>query len=215
MAIDAFENIGISDSEKDFVLVKADQVAGYTYEAGHSVATSFDFYDAYDSYIVFRLTEALADYTFTGNAAAKNIALGNGSAAQITLPTFNGYTLKPLIVTDNPSSSKPESYYQYPCSGAINPRRSYCVQVTTPTSEIEEDQVQIFPNPSRGQIYITGMNATKMQVQLLNWNGQVAIEKTLFSNQPIDITTLPKGIYLLRLVKEETGWNVVKKLLIQ
>ncbi len=215
MAIDAFNNIGIPAGEKDFIFVQTDQVADYTYSAEHGVPSSFNVYDAFDSYIVFRLTEALADYAFTGNVAAKNVALGNGSAAQITMPTFNGYTMKPLMVRDTPFPTQPESFYQYACSGMTNPRRSYCAQITTSTKEMGTDQIQIFPNPSRGQIQLSGIRATKTQVQFLNWNGQVVLEKTLFNDQTINIAGLPKGIYLLQLLEVETGMRMIKKLAVQ
>lgn len=215
IAIDAFENINIADSEKDLVFVKADQVAGYTYEAGHNVPSSREVYDAHDAYVVFRLTEALADYTFTGNATAKNIALGNGSAAQVTMPTYNGYLMKPLVVTDNPTAIKAESFYQFACSDLANPRRSYCAQVTTPSKEIWKEDIQIFPNPGSDQLFISGIDALGVQLQILNLNRQVMISKSLQGNQAIDISKLPSGIYIARIIDSENETIITKKLLVQ
>jgi hypothetical protein len=211
IAIDAFENIGIPNSEKDFVLVKADRVAAYDYEAGHNVPTSFGVYDAHDSYVVFRLTEALADYTFTGNATAKNIALGNGSAAQVTLPN----PLKPLQVSDQPIATEPETFYQYPCSGFANPRRSYCRQLTTGTSDFLESDIEIFPNPAKDQIRIAGMDVQNMHVQIINLRGEVLLQQALQNTQTVKIATLPRGLYIMRLIDLKREGVVTKKLVVQ
>jgi Esterase/lipase len=126
MAIDIFNHINIANSEKDFILVKKSVISNYTYTADHVLPNSRSAYDAYDYYCVYRLLDALLDYSFNNNAAAKNVALGNGSAAQITLPTYNNQTMVPLEVTDSPTPKYPQSKYQFPCGYAGNPRISYC-----------------------------------------------------------------------------------------
>lgn len=126
MAIDIFKNINISDSEKDFVLVKKSVVDGYTYTAEHNLPSSLKAYDAYDYYCLYRLLDALMDYSFNGSATAKNVALGNGSATQITLPSYNGQALTPLEVTDHPVPKYDQSKYEFKCSGLANPRSEYC-----------------------------------------------------------------------------------------
>ena len=83
-------------------------------------------YDAYDYYGIYRLLDALIDYSFNGNLAGKNVALGNGSKEQITMPSHNGQALAPLEVTDNPSTNYPQSKYQFPCSSINNPRLGNC-----------------------------------------------------------------------------------------
>lgn len=126
LAIDIFKNINIPAAEKDYILVKKTELPGYTYTAAHDLPNTRNAYDAYDYYVVYRLLDALADYSFNGNAAAKNTALGNGSAAQVTLPSYNGQALTPLTVTDNPTPLFLQSKYLFPCGSTDNPRKSNC-----------------------------------------------------------------------------------------
>lgn len=126
LAIDIFKNINIPAAEKDFILVKKSVLPGYTYIADHVLPNTRSAYDAYDYYAVYRLLDAMIDYSFNGNAAAKNVALGNGSAEQITMPSYNGQALTPLTVTDNPTALYPQSKYTFPCSSTDNPRIGNC-----------------------------------------------------------------------------------------
>ncbi|SHJ99256.1 alpha/beta hydrolase family protein [Pseudozobellia thermophila] len=126
MAIDIFKNINISDAEKDFILIKSSTVDGYTYSAEHNLPNTQTAYDAYDYYGIYRLLDALTDYSFNGNSAAKNVALGNGSTEQITMPSHDGEALEPLVVTDDPTPLYAQSNYLFKCGAASNPRSAYC-----------------------------------------------------------------------------------------
>jgi len=120
MVIDIFFYIGIPDSSKDCIMLYSDTVSSYPYDADHSVPNDVVF-NAYDYYAVYRLIDALMDFTFTGNPEAKNIALGNGSKEQIDMGPF-----KPLFVTDHPAPQYQQDKYQYPCNSDQNPRKDYC-----------------------------------------------------------------------------------------
>lgn len=128
MAIDIFTHISIANSEKDFILIKSTTIAGYTYMTDHVLPNSRSAYDALDYYGVYRLLDALIDYSFNGNAAGKDEALGNGSAKQITMPGYNGQLMAPLEVTDSPIPNHAQSKYEFPCSSTANLRNDYCVQ---------------------------------------------------------------------------------------
>jgi hypothetical protein len=120
MAIDIFKSINIPDSEKDFILLKSSVVNGHNYEADHRVPSTSKAQNALDYYAIYRLLDALFDYTFTGNPAAKDVALGNGSKNQVEMP--GGLTN--LVVTDNPAATHPESNYKFRWSRFQNPRMS-------------------------------------------------------------------------------------------
>jgi len=126
LAIDIFNNINIPSSEKDFILIKKSVLPTYTYTAEHTLPNTQTAYDAYDYYGIYRLLDALIDYSFNGSSAGKNTALGNGSAEQITMPSYNGQALSPLEVTDNPTPAYPQSKYQFQCSSINNPRIGNC-----------------------------------------------------------------------------------------
>jgi hypothetical protein len=126
LAIDMFKNINIPNSEKDFILIKKSVLPNFTYTAEHNLPNTQSSYDAYDYYGIYRLLDAMIDYSFNGNAAAKNVALGNGSAEQITMPSYNGQALSPLVVTDNPLPLYPQSKYTFQCGASNNPRIANC-----------------------------------------------------------------------------------------
>ncbi|WP_338839610.1 alpha/beta hydrolase [Flavobacterium ginsenosidimutans] len=126
MAIDIFKNINIPNSEKDFILMKKSVLPTFTYSAEHNLPNTQSSYDAYDYYGIYRLLDALIDYSFNGNSAAKNVALGNGSKEQATMPSYNGQALSPLEVTDDPSPLYPQSKYSFQCGASNNPRIANC-----------------------------------------------------------------------------------------
>ncbi|MVT11872.1 alpha/beta hydrolase [Chitinophaga tropicalis] len=127
MAIDIFKNINISNAEKDYYYMKPSTVAGYKYATDHMLPNTRSAYDAYDYYGVYRLLDALIDYSFNNSAAGKNVALGNGSIEQVTMPGYNGQFMAPLEVTDNPAPKYSQDKYEFKCSSVLyNPRIAYC-----------------------------------------------------------------------------------------
>lgn len=126
LAIDMFKNINISNAEKDFILIKKSVLPSFTYTADHTLPNTQSSYDAYDYYGIYRLLDAMIDYSFNGNLAAKNVALGNGSTEQITMPSYNGQGLTPLVETDNPSPLYAQSKYLFRCDSSNNPRIANC-----------------------------------------------------------------------------------------
>jgi len=126
LAIDIFNSINITNAEKDFYYLWPSTVDGYEYTTEHNLPNSRSAYDAYDYYGVYRLLDALIDYSFNNSQAGKHVALGNGSAEQVTLPGYNGELMVPLEVTDNPSPKYSQGNYTFPCSSPNNPRIAYC-----------------------------------------------------------------------------------------
>jgi hypothetical protein len=126
LAIDIFKNINIPAAEKDFIYMNSSTISDYTYHTDHTLPNSRTAYDAYDYYGVYRLLDAMIDYSFNANTAAKNVALGNGSAEQITMPGYMGQLMAPLEVTDNPVPKYDQSRYEFSCGSLVNPRIENC-----------------------------------------------------------------------------------------
>ncbi|NOT62750.1 MAG: hypothetical protein HOP19_21285 [Acidobacteria bacterium] len=92
IAKEAFERLNLPASEKDFMLLRSDSFEGQTLEAHHNVPSGVTA-NGLDYYGVWRPLDALADYAFTNNQAAKAIALGNGNTSQRFMgewPAVNG-----------------------------------------------------------------------------------------------------------------------------
>lgn len=222
MSIDLFCNINIPVEEKDFVLVKADTIAidqdsSYIYHAahnligtvGHSSETRFD---AQDYYAVFRLLDALAVYTFTGDLNAKHVALGSGHPDQV----YMGGQLSPLLVTDSPEPAHPESFYNaWPCHTnffGINPRIEHCDDMCPVSSTIavtnQPDYITVYPNPVSGRELIIEWDETQQitAFKLYSMNGEMISSGRLEPDQlkyQLDMPDCPKGVYILTLIGSE------------
>jgi hypothetical protein len=189
MAIDIFNTINITSAEKDFILLESDTINGYTYTADHIVPNTANAFDALDYYAYYRFIDALSDYTFNGNGAAKDIALGNGSIAQVSMPTG----LKSLSQSDNPIIGHPESKYQFPCSDAQNLRSTYCAGAVSIT-EIEEKFI-VYPNPASD--YINLNTGTLETISIYSITG--VLVRVVSSTSKIDISNFINGSYFLKL----------------
>jgi len=211
MAADIFNNINVPTSEKDFLLVKSDTISGYPYSAIHGVPNTASDFNALDYYAIYRPLDALCDYVFNGNLAAKPVALGNGSLSQVAMPGG----LENLVQSDQPIAQHPESAYTYPCSDNSNPRNNYCMQTVSVQKTLSEStQVLMFPNPSSSQINIGSEHIIKTCKVYNSLGVQVLSERNISSYEyKLDVGHLPKGIYFLELNAGEEK-NLVRKFVV-
>jgi hypothetical protein len=206
MANDIFNTINIPSSEKDYIRVKSNTVGGYTYDAIHGVPNTASAFDALDYYAIYRLLDALCDYTFNGSVAGKNVALGNGNASQISMPGG----LHNLVHSDAPNFTHPESYYVNPCSTPSNPRQEYCNTITTSIEISKNAAVSIYPNPANAVLNIE-TESEILSIEVFNSQGsRVKTGQT----KSIEFQEQPKGIYFAKIVFSDNS-SVVKKLIKQ
>ena len=194
LAADIFRNISIANSEKDFLMLQRDTVGGYIYPADHNTPNTVIALNAHDYYGIYRLLDALADYTWNGNPAAKDVCLGNGSTAQVTLPAG----LKPMIQTDVPHITRPMNSYQFPCDSSINLRINYCDAVNA-LNELSASQLEIFPNPA-GQTFTMRTDAVLTSVHLSDAFGrELPVEfHEISGGYVFDVANVATGVYFLR-----------------
>lgn len=97
-----------------------------------------------------------------------------------------------------------QSFYQnfYNLGGTL----SACV--TTNTDELPTAAtVQIFPNPANDKVEVNGIdNAT---IEIMNMQGQLVKTLNTLSKSTIDISQLPNGVYMMRIISD--NGIVVKK----
>jgi hypothetical protein len=198
MAMDIFNNINLPAAEKDFLLMRSDTIGSYNYVADHTVPNCTPF-NALDYYGYYRLLDALCDYTFNGSTAGKNVALGHGSAVQVTMPSG----LKPLQSFAAPTPVYPESKYEYPCSDSMNLRLAYCPSVTTGIEEAtaEADVKMVYPNPFSTGIQILNLTGTETFV-LCNALGQFVYSGNAITKQ--DFSGLQAGMYFLTITDKNS-----------
>lgn len=191
MAIDIFRNISIASADKDIVMVTSSQYQSWSYNANHAAFQTTGC-DALDVYVTFRLLDAMMDFVFNQNALAKTECLGDGSAAQVTMPTG----LNPLLVSDTLSAWHPEANYYYACSDMGNPRWGYC---DIPSGS--------FTATTHNEIYLEETSSTLCIVnanpgsefEIVDARGAIVIGgHTESSRHPIPTSILSPGIYVLR-----------------
>jgi hypothetical protein len=206
LGMDIFNNIAIHDSIKDCLIVYSDTIGGYIYEADHTLPpqyTNSGEFDALDFYVTFRLIDALADYSFNGNQTAKNVALGNGSLAQLNM----GGQLKNLTHSNTPSPIYPESIYTNPCSDIQNVRSSFCGTIASSEELINKtNQLKIYPNPTQGKIsFIPSLNYKNIKISIYSSQGLKMMEVKNQTN--IDLTDLNNGVYFTTIVLDDSTFN--------
>ena len=130
IAEDIFRTINIPASEKDFMILLSDSNAttGYTLTADHaapfSQLDSEGEVDGMDYYGIYRIFDALAEYTFTQNREAKEIALGNGSKKQRFMGIWpDSSAVREPLISDDPKTLHPCKQYYFHWKHPWNPRR--------------------------------------------------------------------------------------------
>ncbi|WP_162927004.1 T9SS type A sorting domain-containing protein [Flavobacterium psychrotrophum] len=196
MAADIFNHITVPGSEKDFLLVPSSTVNGYTYSSEHNLPNTSAAFDALDYYAYYRLLDALIDYSFNGNTAGKDVALGHGSTAQVSMPG----TMADLVQYNSPAILYPQDKYQFPCNNeAENPRVGYCAE-TADVANFTANSISIYPNPAGRYLYIQNKQAVTLQVTIFNNLGQHMGNYSSAQNQiSIDTSALQPGVYFLSI----------------
>lgn len=88
------------------------------------------------------------------------------------------------------------------------------VDLSTGISQSTENTaIQIYPNPARDWVSISGLNNQPTNVELINLKGQVVISHKAFAGHKISLAGLPEGVYFIRL--QNQNYNVVRKLVIR
>ncbi len=129
LAIDIFYNVTTPNSQKDFYTTFGDSRGTNTVVADHFLpnigSNSADF--PLQSWGILRRLDALAAWTFAGDAAARTIALGHGVSPQTDQGLWSDDTaVTPLGVTDLPAPSAYDAGpYVVQWGDAANPRSKY------------------------------------------------------------------------------------------
>ena len=125
---DIFNTINIPTEEKDFIVIYSDSNSTYQLEADHSAPHGPESRrgeeNAIDYYGIYRLVDALAEYSFYGNLNAKNVALGNNCPEQRFMGTWPDCTpVRELLSTDTPDTLQLKKSYTHSWGSVLNQRR--------------------------------------------------------------------------------------------
>ncbi|WP_299255565.1 T9SS type A sorting domain-containing protein [uncultured Cytophaga sp.] len=159
--------------------------------------------DASGNKIAYTQTDVNGAYSF------KNVKAGNYKIAPEFVGTglaANGTSI-PVTADGNPSTKEDGSM-------TLEEKSSSTTGVLNKTSSTS---VYAYPNPTKDIVTITVSNTSGSgELKLYNETGSVAFQKVVSVNEPtltVNIEALPKGIYMLQLVTNDTVYTskVVKQ----
>lgn len=82
------------------------------------------------------------------------------------------------------------------------------------TNTVDEIDVNLYPNPTSSQFEIIG-NAERYNIEILNTSGQVmSTHNNIVNFENIDIASLPKGMYILKISIPEK-WEVISRRIVK
>ena len=81
---------------------------------------------------------------------------------------------------------------------------------TLSNTNFDETQFTIYPNPVTNQLHVEGEQAQIKRVEIFTLNGKQVLDVNFQNAQPIDVSNLAKGMYLVK-VETESG-SLTKKL---
>jgi pimeloyl-ACP methyl ester carboxylesterase len=126
MAKDIFDKIAIVETRKNFILLHSDTSHTPGLRADHAVPTGIaghEHLDNLDYFGIWRLVDALADFTLRGDQGAREVALGSGCPAQRTMGVWpSGAPVRELTGGHSGFILYPQNSYLNFWSHKFNPR---------------------------------------------------------------------------------------------
>jgi hypothetical protein len=80
---------------------------------------------------------------------------------------------------------------------------------------LSADNVKIFPNPNNGQFTLSMPAGIRANLEVLDMKGVSVYKKDITGPETIDPQGLEQGIYILRIVDQDSGNLVVKRLIVK
>jgi starch-binding outer membrane protein, SusD/RagB family len=91
-------------------------------------------------------------------------------------------------------------------------KQTVTIHCSTSVEETDYSLLSIYPNPANELITIESIEKVDLIVQFINVSGECVMEKRIGNqSNDIELSTLPKGIYIVKIVS--TDWIVQKKLI--
>lgn len=80
-------------------------------------------------------------------------------------------------------------------------------------SEVQVDNISIFPNPAKNQIQLSNIDAVSVGIRIFNVLGKQVFHQSKITKNTIDVSSFNKGIYLVKINVD--GKTKTQKLVIQ
>ena len=83
--------------------------------------------------------------------------------------------------------------------------------IVSELKDVQNERISVFPNPTISNIQLKGIEG-KANLSLFGIDGKLLITKQFTENEAISVSSLPKGIYTLKI---QTATGVVEKKLVK
>ncbi len=77
--------------------------------------------------------------------------------------------------------------------------------VSTKDNVIDHATINVFPNPVKDKLHFTSsiLNREMASAKIYDLQGNLILKKNVYLNEPIDVSLLPSGIYLLKITSDK------------
>jgi hypothetical protein len=159
---------------------------------------------------------------FTPAAPQYSQAVNNGTRAFMGYNIYkNGNLLEALWPETSYTYNEPVNgeycYYvtaEYEFCGESDPSNEDCVEITVGISDLDAENVRIYPNPSNNVVNIE-LNNSISHVVIYNYTGQVVLERNIINAETMRLNTdiYESGAYLVKFVTNN-GATFTRRLVI-
>jgi len=187
-----------SNGVGSFYLIEKDKLGKLWLIMGNSLYKSNDFANFS---LVGTTYNYYMDIAFDSN---NNAYFGRYSKANGGLKTYNGTSWGEYTGSNGLTSSTVQSVAIAPNDkvwAGADDGLYYSNEVLTTTRNINESQLKLFPNPATTQFSIKD-NAGITSVSVSDLTAKTFIQKKIVENEKINISSLQKGIYIVRIITE-------------
>ncbi|WP_299122763.1 T9SS type A sorting domain-containing protein [uncultured Winogradskyella sp.] len=66
-------------------------------------------------------------------------------------------------------------------------------------NDFESNTISIYPNPAKDVLNISGYSDTSIEISIVDLLGKKVLEKTLYTNEALDVSQLSNGIYTIKI----------------
>jgi hypothetical protein len=87
--------------------------------------------------------------------------------------------------------------------------------VNTPELAIEENSIQIYPNPAQQQVTVASTSMYMQHVTIYSLTGQVMQQFQMEGQETVSIAHLPKALYIVEVKDSQSGNAQITKLIVQ
>ncbi|MFN3444939.1 MAG: T9SS type A sorting domain-containing protein [Bacteroidia bacterium] len=153
---------------------------------------------------------------FTYNCFTSNCRFNGGESSCLTLtgiPTQNG--VYPLVVYISTYPTL-KGFVDVPLPVQNDSNTNYTLYVYGSVGYLEntlDNHISVFPNPAKDVLNITTTSSPKITVQLFDINGKLQMEQVIEASATIDLKTLTKGIYILKL--NNSAQHITRKIVVE